>query len=100
VLPCFDVSQQEVARLDQQEVINLAAGEENEGYQGDLLRRVRVRPCGRAHLRGGAARMVVAEHWMDGPDRLIGLTSFQYMALLIGVASLGWAVSSWFRRKK
>jgi len=37
---------------------------------------------------------------MDGPDRLIGLTEFQYMALLIGVVLLGWSVSSWFRRKK
>jgi len=42
----------------------------------------------------------VAEHWMDGPDRLIGLNGFQYIALLVGLACLGWAISGWFRRKK
>ena len=44
--------------------------------------------------------MVVAEHWMDSTNRVIGLSFIQYMALLLGLALIGWLIGGWFRRKK
>ena len=43
--------------------------------------------------------MLEAEHWMDGSERVIGLTGIQYMSLLIGLALVSWLMGRWFRRK-